>query len=241
MKKEHHPLNVARSRHGGTASSGIAPVSEHLAHHSALKHSMCFVEIIWFSREIDHISRVGLSRRLTFALDHHKGPPSPGGLEPLGKRRKELGRSQRPARAERAGASESLGRGEGGRTPISPLGSPVKVCQRGDTSDFHASAFPPFLELFGDFWSYLESIFFSKTTCQSHETRLSAPKRSGGGNTLPSLSQFCGFLRSIFFSPPTAQKQATACAPLLHSSFFILPSPEELDCLFPKEAHICCQ
>jgi tetratricopeptide (TPR) repeat protein len=39
--------------------------------------------------------------------------PLPGGLEPLGKRRKESGLSQRPARAERAGASESLGRGEG--------------------------------------------------------------------------------------------------------------------------------
>ena len=34
------------------------------------------------------------------------------GLEPLGKRRKEWARSDRPARAERAGASESLGRGE---------------------------------------------------------------------------------------------------------------------------------
>ena len=33
----------------------------------------------------------------------------PKGLEPLGKRRKECGRSHRPARAERAGASESLG------------------------------------------------------------------------------------------------------------------------------------
>ena len=34
------------------------------------------------------------------------------GLEPLGKRRKESTRRWRPARAERAGASESLGRGE---------------------------------------------------------------------------------------------------------------------------------
>src|SRR5690349_19616237 len=39
--------------------------------------------------------------------------PLPKGLEPLGKRRKESGRRRRPARAERAGASESLGRGEG--------------------------------------------------------------------------------------------------------------------------------
>ena len=43
-------------------------------------------------------------------------PPLPEGLEPLGKRRKESGRSQRPARTERAGASESLGRGEGEST-----------------------------------------------------------------------------------------------------------------------------
>ena len=38
-----------------------------------------------------------------------------GGLESLGKRRKEFAGRQRPARAERAGASESLGRGEVGR------------------------------------------------------------------------------------------------------------------------------
>ncbi|HXT13586.1 MAG TPA: SAM-dependent methyltransferase [Candidatus Angelobacter sp.] len=38
-------------------------------------------------------------------------PPRSGGLEPLGKRRKEFA-EQRPERAERAGASESLGRGE---------------------------------------------------------------------------------------------------------------------------------
>src|SRR6185503_20382408 len=41
--------------------------------------------------------------------------PLPGGLEPLGKRRKESGRRRRPARAELAGASESLGRGDGER------------------------------------------------------------------------------------------------------------------------------
>ena len=40
--------------------------------------------------------------------------PLPKGLEPLGKRRKESA-EQRPERAERAGASESLGRGEGER------------------------------------------------------------------------------------------------------------------------------
>jgi type II secretory pathway pseudopilin PulG len=39
--------------------------------------------------------------------------PLPEGLELLGKQRKEFGQSQRPARAERAGASESLGQGEG--------------------------------------------------------------------------------------------------------------------------------
>ena len=39
-------------------------------------------------------------------------PPRSGGLELLGKQRKESGRRQRPARAEQAGASESLGRGE---------------------------------------------------------------------------------------------------------------------------------
>src|SRR6185437_10520684 len=48
-------------------------------------------------------------------------PPRSGGLEPLGKRRKEFAK-QRPARAERARASESLGcgevalRGQGGNT-----------------------------------------------------------------------------------------------------------------------------
>src|SRR5215469_4864873 len=35
-------------------------------------------------------------------------PPRSGGLEPLGERRKESARSERPASAERAGASESL-------------------------------------------------------------------------------------------------------------------------------------
>jgi len=49
------------------------------------------------------------------SADLTKESPVPKGLEPLGKRRKESGRRRRPARAERAGASESLGRGEGKR------------------------------------------------------------------------------------------------------------------------------
>jgi excinuclease ABC subunit A len=39
-------------------------------------------------------------------------PPRSGGLEPLGKRRKEFAEGEGPQRAEGAGASESLGRGE---------------------------------------------------------------------------------------------------------------------------------
>jgi hypothetical protein len=41
--------------------------------------------------------------------------PSSGGLELLGKQRKEFARGEGPLRAERAGASASLGRGEDGR------------------------------------------------------------------------------------------------------------------------------
>jgi hypothetical protein len=41
--------------------------------------------------------------------------PLPGGLELLGKQRKEFAGGEGPQRAERAGASESLGRGEGNR------------------------------------------------------------------------------------------------------------------------------
>jgi len=39
--------------------------------------------------------------------------PLPAGLESLRKRRKEFAGGEGPLRAERAGASESLGRGEG--------------------------------------------------------------------------------------------------------------------------------
>ncbi|HXT10139.1 MAG TPA: transcription antitermination factor NusB [Candidatus Angelobacter sp.] len=42
--------------------------------------------------------------------------PLPGGLEPLGEAAKGIWQSQRPERAERAGASESLGQGEGERS-----------------------------------------------------------------------------------------------------------------------------
>jgi prepilin-type N-terminal cleavage/methylation domain-containing protein len=69
-------------------------------------------------------SGIGLSGNTTKFL------PLPGGLEPLGKRRKESGRSQRSARTERAGASESLGRGEGERklTTTYRGKKAVKVC-----------------------------------------------------------------------------------------------------------------
>ena len=40
-----------------------------------------------------------------------------GGLESLGKRRKEFAGGEGPLRAERAGASDSLGRDEGATTP----------------------------------------------------------------------------------------------------------------------------
>src|SRR5690348_7921378 len=46
--------------------------------------------------------------------------PLPGGLEPLGKRRKESAESGGPPRAERAGARESLGRVRGS-VNIQPL------------------------------------------------------------------------------------------------------------------------
>jgi hypothetical protein len=51
------------------------------------------------------------------------GLPLPKGLESLGKRRKEFAADEGPSRAERAGASESLGRGEGEGTPRRFLGS----------------------------------------------------------------------------------------------------------------------
>ena len=43
--------------------------------------------------------------------------PRPEGPESFGKRRREFARSKGPAGAERAGASESLGRGEGDGPP----------------------------------------------------------------------------------------------------------------------------
>jgi phenylalanyl-tRNA synthetase alpha subunit len=49
--------------------------------------------------------------------------PSSGGLELLGKQRKESAESGGPLRAERAGASESLGRGEGKRKSQALSGS----------------------------------------------------------------------------------------------------------------------
>src|SRR5262249_34933505 len=44
--------------------------------------------------------------------------PLPTGLEPLGKRQKEFAEGEGPLAAERAGASESLGRGEGSAPTI---------------------------------------------------------------------------------------------------------------------------
>ena len=51
-----------------------------------------------------------------FAVGWTTIPPLPRGLESLGKRRKEFGEAEGPPRAERAGASESLGRCEGERS-----------------------------------------------------------------------------------------------------------------------------
>jgi len=54
--------------------------------------------------------------------------PSPGGLEPLGERGKEFAGGEGPARAEQAGASESLGQGEGGLAhPSSDLRASTSV------------------------------------------------------------------------------------------------------------------
>jgi hypothetical protein len=57
--------------------------------------------------------------------------PLPKGLEPLGKRRKEFDGRRRPARAERTGVSESLGRGEGEARFIT---EPPVISARGENS-----------------------------------------------------------------------------------------------------------
>ena len=51
-------------------------------------------------------------------------PPQKGGLELLGKQRKESAESGGPPRAERAGASESLGRGENSPRPVARIEPP---------------------------------------------------------------------------------------------------------------------
>ena len=62
----------------------------------------------------------GLSQNLVDDLRVPKLHPLPGGLELLGKQRKESAEGGGPLRAERAGASESLGRGEGGSGTNNP-------------------------------------------------------------------------------------------------------------------------
>src|SRR5438270_961110 len=64
--------------------------------------------------------RPGRARR-AHLLALPAGSPSPGGLEALGKRRKEFTEGESPW-AERAGASESLGRGEASASSPSPGG-----------------------------------------------------------------------------------------------------------------------
>jgi ATP-dependent DNA helicase RecQ len=69
-------------------------------------------------------------------------PPLPGGLEPLGKRRKESAESGSPRGPSEAGASESLGRGEGERKSILSFSSTASrraVCGARFKSFFNAS------------------------------------------------------------------------------------------------------